>query len=379
MYKFRWDDYEEEFRLSKIVCIHGIKLSSCIHLVFNYKGYKINLVLVPYNEFIEEYNEEIFVNKADFVKCDTVAVISSCNNNTVEIQYIKTAISALYFAERIYASERRYNSIHKEMFPQVYQYHDFFCNYTLDGYWDEDEINPASWYVNLGKSALSDDLFERWQSRVYGIDLMDAYDRRDGLHWKYFKKTLEVDRRFLHILHLIMLKINGTDTYSKKINSVLRTYYEVLCNYKNPDYTVILYCTMFETLLLKKDECNQRKKSSVRAACIVADDLTKGHKEFIANQVYNFYRYRNLIIHDGLGLMDFENEHQFNFSIDRMKSIIFSIIKHIILNDIKEVSQIISIVKKNRDNDGLKEAFDYIDTEKFDNNPNYVPQFIFED
>lgn len=378
LYKFKWENYEEEFRLSKIVCIHGIKLTNYIHLVLYYLEDKINLVLVPYNEFMEKYNKDIFVNNDDLVECDTVAVINSCNNNTVEIQFIKTAISALYFAERIYASERRYKYFQEEaMFPNVNYYHDFFCNYTIDGYWDEECINPASWYVNLGKRALDNDKFERWQSRVYGIDLIEAYDRRDGLQLKYFQKIIVVDERFLDILELIILKINGTDNYSKKLNSVLRMYFEVLCNFKNPDYTVILYCTLFETLLLKKDESNQRKKTSVRAACIVGNGLTKQHKEFIANQVYNFYRYRNLIIHDGLGLMDFENEHLLNYSIDRMKSIIFSIVKHIIINDIKEVKEIINVVEKNRDDDGLQEAFDYIDTEKFDNNPNYVPSNIF--
>lgn len=45
------------------------------------------------------------------------------------------------------------------------------------------------------------------------------------------------------------------------------------------------YATILETLLLGADESNQRKKASVRAACLVCDELSFSRKRFVANQV----------------------------------------------------------------------------------------------
>lgn len=385
MGKFEWKGIEDRCRNSKILCIHGIKITDFIQLELLNENLGINIMLVPYDDFVKEYNEVDLINTEDLAACDTVTIVSDCCNNTIEVQAIKTVISVLYFTKRMCASEKCYkdcynsykewykddNICKKIMLSNVTMYHDFFHNYTLDGYYAGSTIENASWYVNIGRYPLENDDFERWATRIYGGNLTDSYSRRDGME-RRSKIIIEIDDNYKKYLHKIMEKVNGTDQYAKKLGTVMRLYYEVLCDFKNPDYTVILYCTIFETLLLSKDD-NQRKKVSARAACITANDLELKYKKFIANQVYNFYRYRNAIIHDGLGLMDFSDEIGFNNSIVRMKSVIFTIVKYIVKNDIKTVDEILDITRANASKDGLKQAFDYISMEEFNNNPSYFP------
>lgn len=379
MKKFKWKDVGVRCRDSKILCIHGIEITGFIQLELFYMGVKISIALVPYTDFIKEYNEDELINNEDLVVCDIVVIITNCCNNTIEIQAIKIVISALYFAKRMCASEKRFDKYYKnKIVPSVSSYHDFFCNYNIDGYYNADGIEDASWYVNIGRHPLENDDFERWTTRIYGCNLTDSYDRRDGLERRW-KVRISVDDDYRMCLDKILKKINGTHQYAKKLCTIFKLYYEVLCDFKNPDYTVILYCTIFEMLLLGKDEDKQRKKVSARAACITANDLKIEHKKFIANQVYSFYRYRNSIIHDGSGLMDFSDEVRFNRSVTGMKSVIFSIIKYIVENDIKVVNEIINITKENANKDSLSQAFDYISIEKFDNNPDYAPCNIFFD
>lgn len=380
MSKFKWEEFADCFQNSKIICIHGIQLTEFIPIALLHNNHKINITLVPYSEFISEYKQNDFMNGNELVECDIVAIISSCGNNTLEVQVIKTVISALYFAERLSASVKRTRSIYSEYRrPNVMQYHDFFLNYTIDGYWDDECINHGSWYVNIGKKPLDNDSFERWLTRVYGTNLAESYNRRDGIERRCNKILISVQDDFKECLRSIMEKINGTDQYAKKLRSALRLYYEVLCDFKNVDHMVILYSTIFEILLLEKKESSQRKLVAVRAACITADNLEKNYKEFVADQVYNFYRYRNAIVHDGMGILDFENEPLFNASITRMKSVIFCIIKYILDNEIKDKEEIVNVVTKNRDADGLQKAFHYINTNQFDNNPAFVPCIIFND
>lgn len=371
----KWGLSYDDLVLSKIVCLHGVVLSQSISVSLKYNVKNIKITFVPYEEFIESKLMELFVNFEDMCKCDTVVIIDTCNNNTVEIQTIKTAVSIMYFALRWQKSDEKYAM---DGDASVNIFHDYFANYSIDGYFGMEGILPASWYVRLGRNTLNDDDFERWLTRVYGNDLIDSYERRDGL-FRYSNIHIIVNEVYVEKINLIIDKLDHEDEISRKLRSSLRLYYEVLCDFKNPDYTIITYCTIFETLLLKKDESNQRKKVAARAACITCDGLKVKRKNFVANQVYFFYKYRNLIVHDGKGLMDFDNELVFNRVLSGMKSVIFSILKCILVNGIETHGDLMQIISNNLRRDSLSNGFDYIDLETFENNPENINPIVFQD
>lgn len=366
-----------EIGLKKVVCIHGLRLTNMLDLTIKYRLREVDITFLPYEKFQQVYSKDEFLNYEDLCDCDMVAIISCCENNTVEIQIIKMGISVIYFATRLVSSERCHNMFFKNNpHPSVRRYHDYFANYEIDGYWDIEFIQNASWYVNIGKNPLQNDSFERWATRIYGNKLGDSFERRDGFHRRDRTVIIEVDYELHNWIKKILYKVNKNDIYSLKLQTSLRLYYEILCNFKNPDYTVILYCTIFETILLNKAESNQRKKVATRSACIVCDKLEIKHKKFVANQVYFFYKYRNNIIHDGLGLMDFEDEVLFNSVLNGMKSIIFTLVKAIIVNDFVSPQDVKEMVIKNQKIDKKSNAFDYIDHELIDSNSG-VQVFVF--
>lgn len=375
-FKEKWSIDKYEMGFSKVFCVHGVSISRAISLALQYKNDIINITFIPYEEFITNYDTTKFVNLEDLTECDLIAVIGMCNNNTLEIQLLKISITILYFAERFKQSSKRIKNFHK-LFSPIEDYHDYFANYTLfDGYYTKDSIYMTSWYIGIGKQALHEDNFERWTTRIYGEALADSYDRRAGIP-RLGIPCIDVDNILIDFVENILQKVNSDCEYGKKLKSALRLYYEVLCDFKNPDYTVITYCTIFETLLLKHDEDSQRKKVAARAACITCDNLDFKYKRFVADQVYHFYKYRNAIIHDGEGLLDFDNEMLFNRTLYGIKNIVFCIIKYIVMNKINTHSNLMDIVEKNVHDDGLERGFDYINLAKF-GNPNYTMNLYIE-
>lgn len=368
----KWSISKDEMQFMKVFCIHGFRVSKAIPFALRYKNDVIDVTFISYKEFVANYNETDFINTADLVKCDTIAIIRTCNNNTLEMQILKISITVLFFAERLKHSSKRIPKYPNTCY-YIENYHDYFSNYLFDGYWTENGIYSVSWYIGIGKHALHEDDFERWTTRIYGISLVDSYERRARIP-QLDIPHIDLDNILIESIRSIMLKVNSDYEYGKKLRSAFRLYYEVLCNFKNPDYTVIIFCTIFETLLLKNDEDSQRKKVAVRAACITCDNLDFKYKRFVADQVYHFYKYRNAIIHDGKGLLDFDNELLFNNTLFRIKHIVFCIIKCIVLHDIKKHNELMEIVKKNVQNDGLDQAYEYIDLAKFEN-PDYIMPF----
>lgn len=375
-----WQLTEDEIRFSKLFCVHGLKLNTTIPTAItnNDNNKRINITLIPYEEFMNNYNDELYINSEDMVICDTIAIIQSCNNNTLEIQILKTVIASLYFAERYKKSKLYSAECKKEDYVncKAERYHDFLQNYSIDGFFTNQGIESASWYISIGKTAMCEDSFERWTTRVYGAYLAESYERRALLPY-IVGGTIECDDDMRKSLHEMYSYINEGTKFGNKMKSVFRLYYELLCNFRNIDQEVITYCTIFEMLLLKKDEDCQRKKVAARSACIVCDGLDVKYKRFVADFVYHFYRYRNLIVHDGGGIMDIEDELLFNRSIWCMKSIIFCIVRYFIEHHVSDHSDIMQIVKNNVKADNLSEGFEYIDLKKFDN-PDYKMNIIIE-
>lgn len=366
----KWDIDKLEIGYMKLFCIHGFRISHTIPLALRYQDDVIKITFIPFKEFNINYEPKDFINNNDLVECDTVGIIRTCNNNTLEIQLLKISVSALYFAERYKQSQLRIK-FHDS--TSLDDWHDYFTNYLLfDGYRTCDGIYSASWYVNIGRHPLDEDDFERWVIGVYGNCLHDFYNRKSHIPPNGIP-FIDFDDLLLNSLSDIVRKINSDCEYGKKLKSALRLYYEVLCDFKNIDYTIITYCTIFETLLLKNDEDSQRKKVAARAACITCDTLKFQYKNFVANQVYHFYKYRNAIIHDGKGILDFEDETLFNHTLYGIKNIIFCIIKKIVNQNINSHSDLMNIIRSNLCDDGLKNGFEYISLDKF-KDPDYNMQ-----
>ena len=108
-----------------------------------------------------------------------------------------------------------------------------------------------------------------WLSRIYGTNQQDAFFKRDGIEKRdKLLGTVEIDEPFCSVLHKIQERIHQKDLYASKLLSVFSIYYSVLRNFSNSEQECISFCTILETLLLGKDEDKQRKKVSVRAACL---------------------------------------------------------------------------------------------------------------
>lgn len=99
---------------------------------------------------------------------------------------------------------------------------------------------------------------------------------------------------------------------------------------------------------------------SVRAACLIADGEKIEKKRFLATQIYMFYPYRNGFVHDGKSILDFD-WGSYQSSYQAIKHVIYYCIKNILYRNIQCTKEITAIVEKNAKQDGLKNAFDYID------------------
>ena len=171
---------------------------------------------------------------------------------------------------------------------------------------------------------------------------------------------MEIDETFCNVLHKIQERIHQKDLYASKLFSVFSIYYSVLRNFSNIEQECISLCTILESLLLGKDEDNQRKKVSVRAACLIADGEKFEKKRFLATQIYMFYPYRNGFVHDGKSILDFA-WGSYQSLYQAIKHVIYYCIKSILNRNIQCTKEIKAIVEKNAKQDGLENAFDYID------------------
>lgn len=370
------------------ICVHKMKISNS----FSVQIKNVNIYFFPYDTFQSVVNPDDFVNLKEMVVCDSVAVIEACFHNSLEVQLIKSAISMAYFSNRIAISEKseknmeerenqeienflkqlqidkkekKYNEIKNKMKEKDAARTSYFQNYMLNGFWNqsgaESRIEPAFWYVKLGQTAPTNDDYDMWLSRIYGTNQQDAFLKRDGLEKRdKLLGTVEIDEPFCNVLHKIQERIHQKDLYASKLLSVFSIYYSVLRNFSNSEQACISFCTILETLLLGKDEDKQRKKVSVRAACLIADGEKVEKKKFLATQIYMFYPYRNGFVHDGKSILDFD-WGSYQISYQAIKHVIYYCIKNILYRGIQCTKEIRVIVEKNAKQDGLEKAFDYID------------------
>ncbi|MDD6110492.1 MAG: HEPN domain-containing protein [Ruminococcus sp.] len=370
------------------ICVHGMKISNS----FSVQIKNVNIYFFPYDTFQSVVNPDDFVNLKEMVVCDSVAVIEACFHNSIEVQLIKSAISMAYFSNRIAISEKseknmeerenqeienflkqlqidkkekKYNEIKNKMKEKDAARTSYFQNYMLNGFWNqsgaESRIEPAFWYVKLGQTAPTNDDYDMWLSRIYGTNQQDAFFKRDGIEKRdKLLGTVEIDEPFCSVLHKIQERIHQKDLYASKLLSVFSIYYSVLRNFSNSEQECISFCTILETLLLGKDEDKQRKKVSVRAACLIADGEKVEKKKFLATQIYMFYLYRNGFVHDGKSILDFD-WGSYQSSYQAIKHVIYYCIKNILYRNIRCTKEITAIVEKNAKQDGLENAFNYID------------------
>lgn len=370
------------------ICVHGMKISNS----FSVQIKNVNIYFFPYDTFQSVVNPDDFVNLKEMVVCDSVAVIEACFHNSIEVQLIKSAISMAYFSNRIAISEKseknmeerenqeienflkqlqidkkekKYNEIKNKMKEKDAARTSYFQNYMLNGFWNqsgaESRIEPAFWYVKLGQTAPTNDDYDMWLSRIYGTNQQDAFFKRDGIEKRdKLLGTVEIDEPFCSVLHKIQERIHQKDLYASKLLSVFSIYYSVLRNFSNIEQECISFCTILETLLLGKDEDKQRKKVSVRAACLIADGEKVEKKKFLATQIYMFYPYRNGFVHDGKSILDFD-WGSYQILYQAIKHVIYYCIKNILYRNIQCTKEITAIVEKNAKQDGLENAFDYID------------------
>lgn len=370
------------------ICVHGMKISNS----FSVQIKNVNIYFFPYDTFQSVVNPDDFVNLKEMVVCDSVAVIEACFHNSIEVQLIKSAISMAYFSNRIAISEKseknmeerenqeienflkqlqidkkekKYNEIKNKMKEKDAARTSYFQNYMLNGFWNqsgaEARIEPTFWYVKLGQTAPTNDDYDMWLSRIYGTNQQDAFFKRDGIEKRdKLLGTVEIDEPFCSVLHKIQERIHQKDLYASKLLSVFSIYYSVLRNFSNSEQECISFCTILETLLLGKDEDKQRKKVSVRAACLIADGEKVEKKKFLATQIYMFYPYRNGFVHDGKSILDFD-WGSYQILYQAIKHVIYYCIKNILYRNIQCTKEITAIVEKNAKQDGLENAFDYID------------------
>lgn len=372
----------------KYYYLHGLTISDMLLITVPFNGSKISVIFVPYKKSCEF--REYILNQEEIYECDTVAIIHSLNHTSIEVNLVKTAISILYFANRMNLSREYISKC--ECFGESESSYHYFKNYEIDGFYTSDGIESCNWFVKIGKKSFDSDDFDRFMTSGYGTSLDGEYQRKARFNNRLDRtKYIQVTKELVDNICRITAKLEKNDEISKKLFSAFKLYLEILCGFLNTNHSIADMCTIFEVLLLKSDEDNQRKKVAVRAACLIADKMYFNKKRFIANQIYYFYKYRNKLIHDGDDsfVMDAQQEIIFNRIFSSMKTVIYSVISKLIELDVPSINEIKdNIVKSNVDMDSSflsgenhkNNAFDYIDIETDDSS--IIPSskfYIFDD
>ncbi|MDD3415867.1 MAG: HEPN domain-containing protein [Lachnospiraceae bacterium] len=350
----------------KCIQINGLRIDSKIRFVAKHGEYEFEFIFCPYSEYLKIQNK--FINPYDIEECKTVVIYSSMGNNSIETYYIKVFISMLYFAYRIQVEEQRekkfysdplYSTLGVQMMNERYRKHEspHVKNWNLRGFWNDGYINNIHWCIKLGKNEMTCDDFESYLTRAYGGDLCDSYDTR-YLFWSK-DEEIEVDDELIDIIGTLNGMINEESEFGNKLKSALRLYYELFMIYSNMNISIITISTILETLLLGEDEDNQRKKVSVRSACLLFEHMEKKWKTSLADSIYFFYKYRNAIVHRGKNYLDFD-EVQLNNVTENMKHVILGLVYYYYKNKPQHLDDIKDCVIRSFTTDGISNAFEYI-------------------
>lgn len=372
---------------NKYIPIHGIKLNKFLSLIVPIKLVPPNMIMYSNNNYIDsinfltyaEYlNINSIINKNDIKECDLIAEFSSLSHNTLEVENLKILLSAIYFADRMSNTHEIKSKFIESMLSYsvplcnnkeetlnyieklyVATKNEFFDIYNLAGYRDNNNIiKSLYWYISLGNLKVTNDNFDRFISRSFSSNLDDEYIRQSK--FEVNSAHVNVDDTFINYLNSILKRLHDTDEYSKKIKSALRLYYSVLYE-SDIEQTILTYSSILETLLLQRNETKYQKvKVSNRCACIIANNMNKSAKTFIANQVSYFYTYRNAIIHDGKAYLEIDQETTIINILLSIRHSIYFILKYVIENNIKSILDIKTIVQNNLKSDCITDLNGYI-------------------
>lgn len=373
--------------MNKYIPIHGIKLNKSLSLIVPIKLVPPNMLMYSDNNYIDsinfltyaEYlNINSIINKNDIKECDLIAEFSSLSHNTLEVENLKILLSAIYFADRMSNTHEIKSKFIESMLSYsvplcnnkeetlnyieklyVATKNEFFDIYNLAGYRDNNNIiKSLYWYISLGNLKVTNDNFDRFISRSFSSNLDDEYIRQSK--FEVNSAHVNVDDTFINYLNSILKRLHDTDEYSKKIKSALRLYYSVLYE-SDIEQTILTYSSILETLLLQRNETKYQKvKVSNRCACIIANNMNKSAKTFIANQVSYFYTYRNAIIHDGKAYLEIDQETTIINILLSIRHSIYFILKYVIENNIKSILDIKTIVQNNLKSDCITDLNGYI-------------------
>lgn len=348
--------------MRKLMPIQGLILSKSIYadlkiraVLNNSYSYKDKIIFLNNNDYMKnkENFENDFLGLENIKEFDSIVIYETQSHNTAEVFNLKILISALYFTERLATSRKVKSCIYESDLSN----NEFFNNYHLDGYFTDDYIKSDKWYVKLGNKKITRDDFDQFIVRAFSDELIDEYSRQNN--FKPYTTQIEVNNRFLIKLEKVLLKINSEDKYSMKLKSVFMLYYKVLLDSDMND-TIVTYAIILEALLLRENEENSSKKVACRSACLLANEQPKTRKNFIANAIYKLYLYRSEIVHEGKNFLELGEESSIRAIMKITRHTIYLIIKYIIENNIKEVSEIENIVIDNKEKDDIDNAFKYV-------------------
>lgn len=278
-----------------------------------------------------------------FKETKTFAIINTRLNKYTEFYDLKVALSIIYIAKRCRTeSENDFLNI-------------LGVNY---GYFTSSGIKSTKWHVSIGEKNIDENDFDLTIPVYYTIDDMPE-------SWsipKHMNESMSVQEDISYEINKISLSIVKSNEISDKLRSSLYLLFNTL-KFENIDLVIIMYSTILETLLLAKNEDNQRKKVSIRSACLIKNLGNYQEKEYIASWVYDFYKYRNSIVHDGKSFIELQQGDEFvvfNHSLTLIQHLIFNLIKIFVDMEINSIQHIKSIVENNKEIDKLNNAFDYI-------------------
>jgi hypothetical protein len=348
----------------KIIPIQGLKIDDII--IIPVRVYKLSELLKAFEgKEIEKQEDTVYIDKFTFVNRNNLSIIIKNEieednilnkfkdtktfvaidirpNKFTEFYDLRVSLSMIYIAYRMKLERKN------EFFKQIL---------TTHGYFTENYIISTRWDIKIGTKPIDENDFDGSLPVYYTMD-----DMPDS--WKMIhrgREYLDINTDISNEIKKLYAGIIKRNEMAAKLRAALNLLYTTL-NFNNLDVIIPIYATILETLLLNKNEDNQRRKVSVRSACLIKDNANYKAKEYIANWIYHFYEYRNSIVHDGKSYVELQIDESVTFdnTISLIQHIIFNIIKIIVTKEIDCIKDITDIVDINGKNDNLTNNFDYI-------------------
>lgn len=280
---------------------------------------------------------EIVLNK--FPKVETFVLFNPRINAYTELYDLKVALTEIYLANRY--KNREVETIFKRIM-RIYHYFDKYEN-----------LVPVNCHIKIGTREVDDNDNDLTIPNHYTNDSYELSIRRPKFIKYDLKINNEIQDEIVKKFHFIAINT----PLSKKIRSALRLLYNTL-SLNDKESLIITYATIFETLLLERGEDQQRKRVSIRAACLLANGRKKGAKKYLASWIYYFYSYRNRIVHGGVSASELHREDgvAFDHTINIMHNVIIDLIELFVENKYT-LNDINKIIKKNKKKDKINNIY----------------------